>query len=129
MSKVYDCFMFFNELDLLEIRLETLDPYVDYFVISECDSTFSGIDKPYVFEKNKDKFAKFADKIIHVKNHNSKECVNLSNTYDGKKYDIYNNHIKDNWNIISVFDDRNQVVDMWRNGLRLQCFQVADGNF
>ena len=28
-----------------------------------------------------------------------------------------------------VFDDRNQVVDMWRNGLNLTCFQVADGNF
>ena len=45
------------------------------------------------------------------------------------KYDIYNNHIKGNWNVICVFDDRNQVVDMWRNGLGLQCFQVADGNF
>jgi beta-1,4-mannosyl-glycoprotein beta-1,4-N-acetylglucosaminyltransferase len=86
--------MFFNELDLLEIRLETLNPYVDYFVISECDSTFSGVDKPYVFEKHKDKFAKFADKIIHVKNHNSKEYVNLSNTYTGKKYDIYNKIIE-----------------------------------
>ena len=33
------------------------------------------------------------------------------------------------WEPIMVFDDRNQVVDMWRNGLGLQCFQVADGNF
>jgi beta-1,4-mannosyl-glycoprotein beta-1,4-N-acetylglucosaminyltransferase len=94
MSKVYDCFGFFNELDLLEIRLETLDPYVDYFVISECDSTFSGIDKPFFYERHKEKFDKFADKIIHVKNHNSKECVNLSNTHDGKKYDIYNKIIE-----------------------------------
>ena len=45
------------------------------------------------------------------------------------KYDIYNNYIKDNYNVLMVFDDRNQVVDMWRNGLGLQCFQVADGNF
>ena len=33
------------------------------------------------------------------------------------------------WDVPMVFDDRNQVVDMWRNGLQLQCFQVADGNF
>ena len=33
------------------------------------------------------------------------------------------------FDILCVFDDRNQVVDMWRNGLGLQCFQVADGNF
>jgi len=45
------------------------------------------------------------------------------------KYDIYNDYIKRNYNVLMVFDDRNQVVDMWRNGLGLQCFQVADGNF
>ena len=45
------------------------------------------------------------------------------------KYDMYNNLIKGYFNVILVFDDRNQVVDMWRNGLKLQCFQVADGNF
>tara|TARA_R110002012_G_scaffold37090_1_gene104259 strand:+ start:4499 stop:5035 length:537 start_codon:yes stop_codon:yes gene_type:complete len=33
------------------------------------------------------------------------------------------------YNILCVFDDRDQVVDMWRNGLQLTCFQVADGNF
>ena len=36
MAKVYDVFTFFNELDLLELRLEMLDPYVDQFVLVEC---------------------------------------------------------------------------------------------
>lgn len=36
--------------------------------------------------------------------------------------------IKDEYNIIGVFDDRDQVVEMWRS-LGLTCFQVADGNF
>jgi hypothetical protein len=45
------------------------------------------------------------------------------------KYDLYNEYIRDYYNILMVFDDRNQVVDMWRNGLNLTCFQVADGNF
>ena len=37
--------------------------------------------------------------------------------------------IMEEYDVLCVFDDRDQVVDMWRNGLQLQCFQVADGNF
>ena len=44
--KVIDLFPFFNELDLLEIRLNSLDPYVDCFILSEATKTFSGLDKP-----------------------------------------------------------------------------------
>ena len=36
---IYDIFPFFNELDLLEIRLNILDKHVDYFVIGECNKT------------------------------------------------------------------------------------------
>ena len=63
--KTYDAFMYFNEEDLLEIRMEILDPYVDYFVISECNKTFSGLDKPFYYEENKERFKKFHHKIIH----------------------------------------------------------------
>lgn len=63
--KIYDAFMFFNELDLLEIRMEILNDYVDYFVISESNRTFSGLDKPLYYEENKEKFSKFHHKIIH----------------------------------------------------------------
>ena len=65
MSKIYDTFMFFNELDLLEIRLNILDPYVDYFVISEATVTFSGKPKPLYYLENKARFKKFEHKIIH----------------------------------------------------------------
>ncbi len=61
----YDCFMFFNELDLLEIRLNILDPYVDFFVIGESTETFSGKPKPLYYAENKDRFAKWNHKIIH----------------------------------------------------------------
>lgn len=64
--KIYDCFTFYNELDLLELRLNYLNDCVDYFVIVESDKTFSGINKPYFFEDNKDRFKKFKDKIILV---------------------------------------------------------------
>ncbi len=64
--KVYDCFPFFNELDLLEVRLNELYDVVDYFVIVENPLTFSGNPKPLYFEENKKKFSKFSDKIIHI---------------------------------------------------------------
>ncbi len=65
-SKVYDCFTFFNELDTLEIRLETLDAIVDKFVLVEATKTHSGKDKPLIFNQNKERFKRFAHKIIHI---------------------------------------------------------------
>ena len=69
--KIYDSFLFFNEIDLLHIRLELLYDKVDYFIISECDTTFSGNSKPFYYEDNKHLFEKYQDKIIHVKNTNT----------------------------------------------------------
>ena len=89
MSKIYDCFPFFNELDLLEIRLELLYDVVDYFVISECDYTFSGLSKPFYFEENKDKFSKYIDKIIHIKNYDTNKFTNLQNKYENKLGEQY----------------------------------------
>jgi beta-1,4-mannosyl-glycoprotein beta-1,4-N-acetylglucosaminyltransferase len=65
--KVYDCFPFFCELDLLEIRLNVLDPFVDYFVIRESNLGFAGNSKKYYFEENKHLFERFLDKIIYLK--------------------------------------------------------------
>jgi beta-1,4-mannosyl-glycoprotein beta-1,4-N-acetylglucosaminyltransferase len=64
---IYDIFSFNNELDMLELRLNILDPYVDKFVLVEADKTFSGVDKPLYYEENKELFEKFHDKIIHYK--------------------------------------------------------------
>jgi beta-1,4-mannosyl-glycoprotein beta-1,4-N-acetylglucosaminyltransferase len=63
--KVFDVFPFFNELDILEIRLNILDPYVDYFILSEATKTFSGLEKPLFYQENKSRFEKFNHKIIH----------------------------------------------------------------
>lgn len=63
---IYDTFVFFNELDLLEIRLNILNDHVDRFVLVEATRTFQGKSKPLYFEENKQRFAKFKDKIIHV---------------------------------------------------------------
>jgi len=44
------------------------------------------------------------------------------------KKEIYNNYIKDKFDVEFVLDDRQQVVDMWRE-MGLKCLQVAEGNF
>ena len=48
---VYDCFQFFNELDILKIRLNVMNDVVDKFVISEATETFSGLKKPLYYEE------------------------------------------------------------------------------
>lgn len=63
---VYDMFPFFNELELLEIRLNELDSVVDVFILAEARHTFQKKPKDLIFEQNKDRFAKFLPKIRHV---------------------------------------------------------------
>jgi beta-1,4-mannosyl-glycoprotein beta-1,4-N-acetylglucosaminyltransferase len=60
---IYDCFTFFNELDILEIRLNILYEHVDKFIISESTKTHSNLDKELIFLKHKDRFSRFMDKI------------------------------------------------------------------
>lgn len=67
MRKIYDCFTFFNELDLLEIRLEEHFQHVDYFVIAEANKSHQGFAKEFVLEKYWDRFKKYQEKIIYVK--------------------------------------------------------------
>jgi glycosyltransferase involved in cell wall biosynthesis len=64
--RVYDCFQFYNELDLLELRLAELDPVVDHFVLVEATTTHAGTPKPLHYWENRQRFADHADKIIHV---------------------------------------------------------------
>ncbi len=63
---IIDCIPFFNELDILKLRLEVLNPIVDRFIIEESTRTFSGEPKDLIFEKNKDLFAPFLSKIDYV---------------------------------------------------------------
>nr|WP_201728139.1 hypothetical protein [Acidocella sp. C78] len=58
--------MFFNEIDILTIRLNELYDVVDYFVVCEATKTFQGADKPLYFKENIQLFEKFLQKIIHV---------------------------------------------------------------
>lgn len=63
---VYDCIPFFNELDILDLRLHILNPLVDKFIIEESTVTFSGAPKELCFEKNKKHFEEFLPKIEYI---------------------------------------------------------------
>ena len=62
--KIFDCFMYFDEEVVLDLRLNTLDRYVDYFVIVESTFTHRGDRRNLKF--NHKKFEKFKDKIIYL---------------------------------------------------------------
>lgn len=61
---IYDCFLYYDEDMLLDIRLNTLNDVVDRFVIVESTHTFTGKPKKLNFDISK--FEKFKDKIIYV---------------------------------------------------------------
>jgi len=62
--KYYDCFMYFDEDMVLDLRLNILDKYVDYFVIIESSYNHKGESRELRF--NIDKFTKFKNKIIYL---------------------------------------------------------------
>jgi beta-1,4-mannosyl-glycoprotein beta-1,4-N-acetylglucosaminyltransferase len=63
--KIYDAFIFYNELDLLEIRLNILKDKVDYFILGEACQCFGGQNKPLYFNENRERFKEFENKIIY----------------------------------------------------------------
>src|SRR5208337_1996465 len=63
---IYDCFTFFNELELLGLRLHELAEVVDKFVLVEATKTHSNQPKPLHYQENRSRFGGFHDKIIHI---------------------------------------------------------------
>lgn len=64
-TKVLDAVLMSSELDLLEIRMNELDPVVDHFFIVESNATFTGLPKPTFFADNRARFSKFEHKIVY----------------------------------------------------------------
>ena len=73
---IIDAFTFFNEKDILSIRLNELNEKVNFFILVEAEVTQSLLDKELFFEKNKHLYEKFLHKIIHVKIPKEK-CLNF----------------------------------------------------
>lgn len=64
--KIIDTFTFFNELMLLDVRLNVLHEHVDEFVLVEATRSHQNKPKPLFYEENKHLFDKFNHKITHI---------------------------------------------------------------
>ena len=64
----YDIFLMNDEIEMLDIRLNVLSPYVDQFILLESDETFSGLKKPLYYEENREKFSKFNIRHYRIRN-------------------------------------------------------------
>ena len=92
---VYDCFMYYDEDLILDLRLNLLDKYVNKFVIVESKFTHSGKKRNLRFDiKN---FQKFSDKIIYIPVDTlpeSIEEINISDSEDQKNFKILTNALR-----------------------------------
>ena len=80
---IYDCFMYFDEDLLLDIRLNTLNNYVKKFIITEATYTHNGSKKKLNFDLNK--FKKFKDKIVYLVVDNQPENIMKLSEEDSKE--------------------------------------------
>jgi len=81
--KIFDCFMYYDEEIVLDLRLNILDKFVDEFVIVESKYTHSGEKRNLLFDINK--YSKFKNKINYIvleKQPNNLETVNTGDSED-----------------------------------------------
>jgi beta-1,4-mannosyl-glycoprotein beta-1,4-N-acetylglucosaminyltransferase len=98
---VFDCFTFFNELDLLEFRLRLLSDVVDKFVICESNLTFSGNTKPYNFQDNRERFKEWEDRIIYLPVEQDKE---------GMTFEKVSKYSPNNGPFLLEYQQRNSLI-------------------
>ena len=108
--KIFDCFMYFDEEVVLDVRLNFLNEYVDKFVIVESEFNHKGEKRVPQFDINK--FQKFKDKIIYIlKKDVPKDIEEISNTDD--KNEIYRKSIFNSWKRENL--QRNSIMDGLKN--------------
>ena len=118
---IYDCFMYFDEDLLLDIRLNTLNNYVSKFVITEATYTHNGAKKKLKFDI--DNFKKFKDKIIYIVVDEQPPNILKINESDsvrqkGEKL-ILNGYARDNY-------QRNRLADGIKEALDEDIIIISD---
>ena len=129
--KIYDCFMFFDEDMLLDLRLNIMDKYVDKFVITEATYMHNGSKKKLNFDI--DKFKKFKDKITYIvvdepppnlfviKNNDSEESKENKLILNGYKRDNFQREMaytalknidENDWILINDIDEIPNLKDI-----------------
>ena len=92
--KLIDCFMYFDEDLVLDIRLNTLNDKVDKFIIAEATKDHAGENKKLNFRI--ENFSKFKDKIHYL------IIEDLPTNVESKKKDWHENHMRDQFQRNSI---------------------------
>ena len=118
--KIYDCFQFFDEEMLLDLRLNVMDKFVDKFVITEATYMHNGKPKKLNFDINK--YSKFKDKIIyivvdspppdlfeiHERDNDKSDTRGQKLVLNGYKRDNYQRHMA--WNILKNIEQDDWII-------------------
>jgi len=108
--KVFDCIIFFNEVDLLNIRFNVLDKFVDYFVI--CESNFDHRGRHKELNFNIKNFKKFEKKIIYIVLEKFPELSNAWQRQDFQRDFLINGLKKAEENDIILFSDVDEIPNL-----------------
>ncbi len=119
--KIFDCCMFYDEELLLDIRMNILSSFVDYFVIVESKYFHNGLERELKF--NKDKYSKFKEKIIYIVHDQQPIEVKKINDNDSETQKsikkIMNAHIREN-------DQRNCIEKGLNNAKEDDLILISD---
>ncbi len=107
--KIYDCFIFFNENLLTEIRFNILNKFVDFFVICESYYDHRGNAKGYLFDKKK--FEKFKDKIIYIQIDKFPENLGIWERQDYQRNFLKNGLQNINPDDLIIYSDADEIIN------------------
>ena len=119
--KIFDCFMFYDEELILDIRMNILNNFVDYFVIVESKYFHNGKERELKFDINK--YPKFKEKIIYIiqnKQPTGLKLVNQSDTEGEKSFKmIFNAHLREHY-------QRNQIQNALKSSSDNDIILISD---
>jgi beta-1,4-mannosyl-glycoprotein beta-1,4-N-acetylglucosaminyltransferase len=119
--KIFDCFMFYDEDLLLDLRLNILDQHVDFFVIVESKYFHNGKERQLKFDIKK--YEKFENKIIYIVHENEPAGIHKVNKEDDegiKSYKLITNaHLREN-------DHRNHISQGLNNATDNDLILISD---
>ena len=119
--KIFDCFMFYDEKLLLDIRMNILNQYVDYFVIVESMYFHNGLERKLSFDIND--YPKFKNKIIYIVHDDSAQKLKKIETQDDEELKTFklnfNAHLREN-------DQRNHILHGLKNSHDNDLILISD---
>ena len=122
--KIYDCFIFFNENLLTEIRFNILDKYVDYFVICESYYDHRGKIKGYLFDHKK--FKNFSHKIIYLKIDNFPESLGIWERQDYQRNFLMNGLKNTQPDDLIIYSDADEIINPVKERLKVRLEETAN---